>query len=351
MAHSRPLAGIQALRFIAALTVVVYHSAFYVAGQVPGAPLITPAAGEAGVWLFFGISGFVMTLVLDGDPGRSWQRFAVHRIIRVVPMYWAMTVVAIIAVLAGTHLVPTRTLDAEVVLRSLAFLPTENPDGLLQPLWPVGWTLVFEMAFYALVTLARAVRIDPLALCTPVLLIAAGVAIVRPDHGSPWWFYADPVVLFFLAGMVVARHSRSGLPRTVAAVVVLAAAFAAVRSLRADVVDGASAMVFIGLVGLLLLVVRCEPQIGRHVPRALVTLGTASYSLYLTHPLVGPLLTVGLIAVMPDGFAPVLGIGLSTMGSIGAALLVHRWVERPVTQRLARWSSPQRLRGRGSTAR
>ncbi|WP_420369698.1 acyltransferase family protein [Curtobacterium sp. L1-20] len=348
MQTARPVAGLHILRFLAALTVVVYHSAFYVAGQVPTAPTISPAAGDAGVWLFFSISGFVMVFVLDRDPARSWRRFAVQRVIRIVPLYWAMTAVAAVSVAVGTRLVPTTTLDAGVVLRSLFFLPSENPDGLIQPLWPVGWTLVFEMAFYALVTLSRALRVDPIVFCAPILLAAAAASAVRPDHGAVGWFYADPVVLFFLAGMLVARSRRLGLPRTVAVLLALATVFATTRSLRHDVVDLGSAAVFLALTGLLLAVVLAEPWIGSRVPRVLVTLGSASYSLYLTHPLVGPIVTVGLITLLPAGFPPLLGIVASVTVSVLAGLVVFRWVEQPLARVLGRSTSTRAGSGRRS---
>src|SRR6476661_3943335 len=86
MAGRRRLDGIQALRGLAALMVVLHHAA----AARPGiaAPLAGTDFGLAGVMAFFVISGAVMTHACRDEPLRT---FALGRLIRVVPLYWLMT--------------------------------------------------------------------------------------------------------------------------------------------------------------------------------------------------------------------------------------------------------------------
>ena len=90
--------GVQALRFVAAAMVVVTHAlnrevTLYSNPPLPRAPWM-----EAGVDIFFVISGFIMVYILKPDtrPGAFWlQRFT-----RIVPLYWFATAVALLLVAA-----------------------------------------------------------------------------------------------------------------------------------------------------------------------------------------------------------------------------------------------------------
>lgn len=327
----------QALRFAAALTVVVLHSCFYVQ-DVLGVPAPNLRAfGEAGVWLFFAISGFVMVHVTDRQPRPSPRRFLTARIARVVPLAWVMTSVAVALGALGLH--PDHA-EPPAVLRIVAsylFLPTESPSGLIQPLWNVGWTLMFEMAFYLLVALALTVRVDPLTFCTPVLLLAAGAAAFRPHGGSVWWFYADPAVLCFLLGMVTARFAaRRWTLRHIAVTSGLTAAVVITtvpEGLSMSLLSGGT---FATIAVVLWLAIVHEDRIGPLLPGWLVRGGDTSYALYLTHPLVGTAFVAGL-GIVGGSTLPMPVLVLTTVAvAVVCAPLVHRWVDRPLVSTAGR---------------
>ncbi len=83
--------GLQALRFLAAAIVVVTHVLnrevnLYHPYPVPRAPWM-----EAGVDIFFVISGFIMVYIIKPEttPGAFWlQRFT-----RIAPFYWVATII------------------------------------------------------------------------------------------------------------------------------------------------------------------------------------------------------------------------------------------------------------------
>ncbi|MEY9103377.1 peptidoglycan/LPS O-acetylase OafA/YrhL [Sinorhizobium fredii] len=130
---------IQYLRAAAALAVVVFHAA-----EKTGHDF---AVGAAGVDVFFVISGFIMWVISDRRP-LTPAKFIWDRIRRIVPIYWFATAVMIAGALAG--LFPNLALTLDHVLASLFFIPFRSPSsGEIWPLLVQGWTLNFEMLFYA----------------------------------------------------------------------------------------------------------------------------------------------------------------------------------------------------------
>ena len=87
------LNNLQSLRAFAAYSVVMYHC--FMGAMNPTDPIGQSYLDlpSGGVDLFFVISGFVMTYTTAANetPGG----FAIKRMTRIVPLYWAMTCVVI----------------------------------------------------------------------------------------------------------------------------------------------------------------------------------------------------------------------------------------------------------------
>ncbi len=180
MARRPTYLGLQVLRVMAAVLVLITHSGFYVSERLDHSFKYWET-GAAGVDLFFVISGFVMvysSVKLIGDR-RGWLVFSQRRIIRIVPMYWlATTVKLVVMVLAGEFVLHARfsLLDTSM---SYLFLPTRNSDGNLFPLLGVGWTLNFEMLFYLLFAVALFLRVSVFKFVGTVLFLLASGALFR----------------------------------------------------------------------------------------------------------------------------------------------------------------------------
>ncbi|MDD5350170.1 MAG: acyltransferase [Chthoniobacteraceae bacterium] len=140
------LAGIQALRGIAALMVVGFHALIYHYAAVPNGSLPRWAFfGTAGVDLFFVISGFVMVYVTRarfGSPAHQ-ANFLLDRAARIYPPYWIATLPVIAACLFFPGLTVI-ALNPRTLADSLLLLPSRADFPLLR----VGWTLIHEMFFY-----------------------------------------------------------------------------------------------------------------------------------------------------------------------------------------------------------
>jgi exopolysaccharide production protein ExoZ len=335
--------ALQGLRGLAALLVVVDHA--IIAGSDAGmlSPALRPFAvmvGLLGVYTFFVISGFVIALgqySAFGRPGVS-RDFLVRRIVRIVPLYWATTLIV-------CALRP-ELVSASALTKSLLFIPHEMmPSGKWWPIYALGWTLQYELYFYLLFAVAlRFGRATGLALLMAAIggLVLAGRIGLVPG-GTVLGFYAEPIVLLFLVGTALGvwvRRSGS-LKLRVQPVAILAAAAAVLGAacLVLLLLGRAGVLAYLGLAGAAiaatgLCVLPCEAlkAVGRG---ALDRLGDATYSIYLTHSFV----VFGLGAAasawsLKPPFAVFLGICL--VASLLVGLATYRWAERPAVRGLGR---------------
>ncbi|WP_343517859.1 acyltransferase [Sphingomonas sp.] len=331
--------GVQYLRAVAALLVVFVH----LQEQLQRAGHAIPLAlyGSVGVDIFFVISGFVMWHTSQ-DHHRTLD-FYYRRIIRIVPLYWALTSVVVAMLVLAPSLVRSGKLDWAHVAASYFFVPMAHPVATTSmfPVLVPGWTLNYEMFFYLVFGLAlllpRAMRLAALSVAFGVL--AAGYFVV-PRGATAASFYTDPIILEFLLGIVLGALCGRGakLPGWSAALLIVAGValilfrFEAHRFLR----DGiGAAMIVYGAVLF---------EMGRPVRRrpALMLLGDASYSLYLSHALVLSALFQVMARIVPVATIP--GAVVYVLGAIvvsfAIAILLYRYVEKPALRYLKRRGPP-----------
>lgn len=150
-----PLTSIQISRAVAAWLVVFSH---YMQ-LFPTSHLVKEGwdkygwLGYFGVDLFFVISGFIMFYSL-ANRMYSAKEFFVRRLIRIVPAYWFVTFLMALLVLPYAAEFSYTDWNWNSLLASLFFIVHDNPSGIgYYPLLTVGWTLGYEMFFYALLSL------------------------------------------------------------------------------------------------------------------------------------------------------------------------------------------------------
>ena len=197
------LTSIQYLRAAAALAVIVYHAL----GQIEhrtGYSAPWQDLGAAGVDLFFIVSGFVMWRTAI-DRNESVSRFALKRIVRIVPLYWLITTFVLGVVLVAPELMRSASRDFAHFAASYAFIAWPHPilEGHYWPAVVPGWTLNYEMLFYLVVAVSLALgkryRVGFIA-AVLVSLVTAGY-VVQPNNVLA--FYTDPILLEFLFGVGV----------------------------------------------------------------------------------------------------------------------------------------------------
>jgi exopolysaccharide production protein ExoZ len=330
--------GIQSLRFVAALMVVITHTTYMIGERIYGVGMTTAwREGNAGVDIFFVISGFVMM-----TSGRSFMNtvtgardFIIRRLLRIVPLYWFATTLKLLAVL----LIPAATIHSGIdplhVISSYLFLPHHNVDHDVMPLVAVGWTLMFEMFFYTLFAAALYLKRSPIGVVLPIFMALSCLSLLRQPEAGAWQFYLDPILMEFALGMLAARLIRNGLVMQVRhALALMALAFASLL-LPSDLYGSERAIGW-GLPAfvIVLCTAAIEPFLSKHLPRVLSYLGDTSYALYLFHGFYVPIVGIALLKL---GIAqPAFAFALSVAGSIVLGAAVHRFIEIP----LGSWLKP-----------
>jgi exopolysaccharide production protein ExoZ len=301
------LQSIQVLRFVAAALVVWCHASGNLAGGI-------------GVDIFFVISGFIIAGVAEG---RSAGDFLRDRLTRILPIYWICSLPWwFVAAHAGL-------IDTPRVLASITLWPVY--DDIVRPFLKVGWTLSFELLFYAgiaLTLLGR--RMVPLLGVAYLLALSAAFA----THAPIFRFVGNPIILEFAFGLLLHRLRWRSAASGIAALVVGLGAVAWFAYHGTGNLDSPGAVfdlsrpdraILWGVPAALIVsgALRLEQAVTpAGLWRPLIYLGDASYSIYLTHLLMLEFLK----PVMPWPAA------MMTVIMLGAA--THRYVEAPLLKRL-----------------
>lgn len=313
---------------------VVWHHA---AIQIPAIEAIFPSqVGTSGVDLFFVISGFIMMITTASGVVRPGQ-FMLRRIIRVVPLYWLLTLGMVVVALIAPSAFRTLQVTPAALAQSLLFVPHFSPSfpTLVWPLLVPGWTLNFEMFFYLVFAvslwLPTTVRL-PAFIGVFAALVGAGFAF-GPFESAAARTYTDPILLEFAAGTLIGAawlRGRISLSRTSSLVLVLVGAFLLTQR------NSFPLGTFTQMLGACLVITGALAECwSRHGSTLLRLLGDSSYSLYLTH-----LFTLGLLRIFWSKLSPdmtstsfaIAYMAVSLVACAGTGYLSFRWIETPLLQ-------------------
>jgi exopolysaccharide production protein ExoZ len=331
----------QYLRAIAAALVVAHH-AVAAMGQFYELPAFA-AKGGFGVDLFFVISGFIMwhNTVESGMTPAAFMR---RRIARIVPLYWLITLAMFALLLVSNSASGGHPRTLADLAASLLFVPIGDWNSYM-PVYGPGWTINYEMFFYALFGLCLFIRDrTPRAAALLVALVTLVVAGIVWPTSSPFGWYTAPILLEFAAGVLIgiAYHRSASISAWTASAMLVSGAICILfvsanephipgwHGTRALNWGVPAALIVCGAVFLERggLVRRFEP---------LVFLGDASYSLYLTH--VFSIFAVSMVWQRLDlwmlpGAGALFFLAASSV-SLLAGNITHIWIEKPLW-RLAR---------------
>lgn len=134
--------SIQFLRLVFMAMVLYIHVRAYliIYGQPAGTFFhYIPMALLAAALPFFSISGFIMAFLID----IGYKRFLPRRLLRIYPTYWCGVLIAVIVSYLVWHKVPNGSL-----FPAASLLPLGPQDLPLH----VEWTLVYEIAYYIVIS-------------------------------------------------------------------------------------------------------------------------------------------------------------------------------------------------------
>ena len=278
---TRRFTGIQYLRAAASLSVVLFHA-------IDRAGLWFGAAA-AGVDVFFVLSGLVIWLSIS-QASTTPASFAARRLIRIVPLYWAVTLVLAITALILPALFARLHLSFFGFLHSLFFIPYRNANGQVLPLLAPGWTLNYEIFFYVLVALVlflpRRLRLSGLFSVIGALL---AIGLMLGGRNPILREVTNPLLLEFAGGVGLAhlwqRGHLSGASLGCGAIALAITGLAVIASLGVPV--NRYRVLLWGIPAILLVAGVVMIETAGKLPSwpAFALLGDASYSIYLIHPL------------------------------------------------------------------
>ncbi|MBC7101625.1 MAG: acyltransferase [Parvibaculum sp.] len=335
------LNSVQVLRAFAALSVMAGHL-FVELRQSSGAELdVIGFPWPSGVDIFFVISGFVMIYTNHeafGEKGAPWA-FIRKRLVRIVPLYYLFTTLMILLVVLMPQVFDTARYDVGQFVSSYLFWPYERYDGAVRPILSLGWTLNYEMFFYALFACAL---LFPLRLgLAGLVVLMTGLVAARPlfgIDGQPFSFWFSPIILEFCFGLLIGiafvKYGKIDLGgwRNALPFLLAPAAFFLFGSADADpwlpnfIAWGvpAAALVFACVMFL-----PWEREVA--VPRFAVALGDSSYALYLAHPFIYNGVLLVLYKSVPSVQAwPWVVFFVCLGATVAGAHLVHLLIEKPM---------------------
>jgi exopolysaccharide production protein ExoZ len=291
--------------------------------------------GSFGVDVFFVISGYVMARICAGNTEFFFRR----RVLRIVPPYWAVTILLFIFAIFYPELLKSTRSSPSELFKSLFFIPFEKSKGLIQPLLFPGWSLNYEMFFYVVLGASLLIyRRHALWLTSGIIILTIVICKQFADQSVIAHFYARDVSLEFIFGLISFYVCRAVSQPTAVRIRVpmLMLLFASMAGLvmYQGLLPHNEIPRSIPLGGLSFLLVTSAALLseGEWDTNAafLVLVGDASYILYLIHPyceyLIGRVIAKHIPWLTIDTAQGMLfAVGVTII----VAILIHVQVERP----------------------
>lgn len=326
--HDRRFNSIQFLRGITALFIVLEHVRFL-------------NCGAFGVDIFFCISGFMIMF----STHKSTKHFLPKRLIRILPLYYGMTLLTYLLLLVFPGMFSVSSPKAEYLIKSILFIPFDIGEGAIQPLMRIGWTVNCEIFFYLIFFVALRISHRLRGLISSLLLLLIVIlAQLLPDNSVILSFYGNPVMLEFILGILCyyialgfhRLYSTNRLPRIcfpLAAVAIPGIFFGLLATMPINTLGFRRPLVWglpaTGLVLAFFLLEYCC----KALPAALVRLGNISFSLYLLHYY--PVAFLDRVVFDFSSCTPftLFGVAIAIAVSVTLALISHALIE----QKLSLW--------------
>ena len=263
--------SIQVLRFFAAFSVMMVHLPVF----------------EFGIWgvdIFFVISGFIMMYVTENNE----KFFLLKRIFRIVPLYWILTLGVFALAIFVPDVLNNTTANIVHLIKSLFFIPFDKNCTGHFPILFLGWTLNFEVIFYFLFFLSLVFfKENRMIACSIFIIIFLVFNKIFSEKNFIFETYANDIFIEFIFGMILftiwKKYKNKISTNLSNHFICLAILLVSIFILN---YYNFSRSVSYGLPSLILAVYFLFFLNHLKFPKILVSLGDASYCIYLLHPYV-----------------------------------------------------------------
>ena len=341
--ESGRLDSLQLLRGFAAFLIVLFHSIHDVNELYSlkrGDTFPDPTALIYGIDLFFVISGFIIVYTaMDRGRGLSAaSEFIMRRLVRIVPLYWFFTMLLLAVLFVMPSTVGHLSVAPSELVKSLLFIPYVDADGRLYPFLKIGWTLNYEMYFYALFALCLFLPRNLFVWALSAFFI--GTVYINygkiPDDGVVQAFTGKPIVYNFLLGVWIGYAFKKGirLPSWMIGLGFLCVALSFFWAMYPAFIKELTGIGFhrqLIAAATVLFMVLPRVKEGFYYPKCFTFIGDSSYSLYLAHSFaIGAIVAVTSLLGLQEVLSPWLVFILCMVGSIIAGGASYLLIEKPL---------------------
>lgn len=332
----RKLVWLEVMRGLAALWVLLHHATQSVNHFV--APLGDKALlienGYLGVDFFFVLSGFIIAhscLRLDSPQGGGVKAYFKARLVRIYVPYLPVGVGIYLLYLMLPGLSQAERTPS--LLSTLFLLPSDAPPAL-----SVAWTLIHEMIFYLIVSLwfvSRRAFWSVVTLWVAAILWVQFSALTMSRFTN---YFLSPVNLCFVLGLGISSLNQK---ITVSKMVTACLATGGALVVCAQALNQSPDRLWVTVgFGMLVLAAANSRTKGVEIWPLALSIGTASYAIYLVH---NPVLS--LAVRLTKAMMPTLGawssLLLISLIALGAGWL-YWWVyEQRALRAVRAWLTPR----------
>lgn len=285
-----------------------------------------------GVDLFFVISGFMITYLYSryiGDAKKA-QTFFKKRILRIVPLYWIVTIGAASLFYIFPQLGEEKDRSIINTIESLFFI---NPDPTLIVAWSLSHIILFYLLFSLLIMKPKIMKIV-LSLWFASSILLQMFNLHSTSRLTEFLFGINNLEIWVgaLVAYLIKNHTIKYEKSLFAFGVLL---FLAVWSNNFNHFIHIEMPIFYCIASFLVLlsIVSFDLKKTIKIPSSLTYIGNSSYSIYLIH---GPFLQFYILIFKKIGIIDMLGYNLSmliiTLITIITGTLVYRFLENPLNQ-------------------
>ena len=348
MSSKKIINSIQFLRGFAALAVVVHHTGGYVKRYFEPTLLFEDkfSIGFAGVDLFFVISGFIIHFTSKNylnNPSKL-KEYLKKRFIRVYPIYWIITTILFISSWLIVEILDKNIFSIGYPNTLIAYIQTYLLLPLHFAINPVTWTLSYELFFYlcfAILIISERLWIIPaLILAVSFYNIFINIPEIVEVKLNYFNFIFSGYNFEFMFGFLIYPLYEKIKLSNIISVILLIISISIIALFGYDIgdYDSYKRVLTFGLPsGLILLsLLNLENNNAISFPKITLTLGDASYALYLIHfPMM--LLMNKIPQILGYNFSAIQEVWYSyfiIISMVISSIYVHKWIEMPVAKKL-----------------